>query len=68
VATLDSALAIARERGARYDVAATLDVLVRLGTESEHGADERDSLLRRLGIVRLPALRLQPITTELAAV
>jgi class 3 adenylate cyclase/tetratricopeptide (TPR) repeat protein len=67
VAALESALAIARERGALYDVAATLDILVRLGAESEYGADERDSLLRRLGVVRLPALTLRPITTELAA-
>jgi tetratricopeptide (TPR) repeat protein len=67
VATLEGALAIARDRGALYDVAATLDLLVTLGAESEDGADERDSLLRRLGVARLPAVRPQSMTAELAA-
>jgi class 3 adenylate cyclase/tetratricopeptide (TPR) repeat protein len=52
---LDSSLAIARERGALYDVAATLDVLQALGAESDQGRTERDAILARLGIERLPA-------------
>ena len=53
---LGSSLAIARERGALYDVAATLDVLQALGAESDKGRTERDAILARLGIERLPAL------------
>lgn len=53
---LDSSLAIARERGALYDVAATLDVLQALAVESDNGSIERDAILARLGIKRLPGL------------
>jgi class 3 adenylate cyclase/tetratricopeptide (TPR) repeat protein len=64
IAALEDSLAIAREHGALYDIAATLDILVTLGAGTNHGSDERDSLLRRLGIVRLPALELRPTTSE----
>jgi tetratricopeptide (TPR) repeat protein len=53
---LESSLAIARERGALYDVAATVDVLQALGVESGKGRTERDAILVRLGIERLPGL------------
>jgi hypothetical protein len=39
-----------------YDVAATLDVLQALGAGSDQGRTERDAILARLGIERLPAL------------
>jgi tetratricopeptide (TPR) repeat protein len=51
---LDSSLAIARERGALYDVAAALDVLHALGVMSDKGRTERDAILARLGIEQLP--------------
>jgi class 3 adenylate cyclase/tetratricopeptide (TPR) repeat protein len=53
---LGNSLAIARERCALYDVAATLDVLRALGVESPEGSAERDTILARLGIERLPGL------------
>jgi tetratricopeptide (TPR) repeat protein len=55
---LVSALAVARERGALYDVAATLDVLQTLGVESDPGSSERDTILAKLGIERLPLLEI----------
>jgi tetratricopeptide (TPR) repeat protein len=61
---LDRSLEIARERGALYDVAATLDVQQALGAD-EDGANERDSLLAQLGIERLPELELTPLTRNL---
>jgi tetratricopeptide (TPR) repeat protein len=61
IAALEESLAIAREHGALYDIAATLDVLLTLGAGTEDASDERDSLLRRMGIVRLPALDLRPV-------
>jgi class 3 adenylate cyclase/tetratricopeptide (TPR) repeat protein len=67
VAELESGLALARERGARYDVAATLDVLDRLGGRSGQLAAERDELLTRLGIERLPVVELGLSRPELAA-
>jgi tetratricopeptide (TPR) repeat protein len=67
VEALERSLAIARERGALYDVAATLDVLHTLSPESADRASERDSVLAQLGIKRLPALRLAPTVSELAA-
>jgi hypothetical protein len=64
---LDASLGMARESGALYDVAAALDVLHALGAEHEQRARERDALLERLGVERLPALELAPTTSELAA-
>lgn len=51
---LEGALAIARERGALYDVVATLSVLEALGAVPEPDAAERNSILSRLGIERMP--------------
>jgi hypothetical protein len=48
-------------------VAATLDVLRFLGAEPEEQAGERDSLLDRLGVERLPAVELGQTSRELAA-
>jgi tetratricopeptide (TPR) repeat protein len=48
------ALAIARERGALYDVAATLGVLETLQPLPEPQVAERDAILARLGIEQLP--------------
>jgi hypothetical protein len=64
---LDDSLGVARQRGALYQVAATLDVLHALGAESDQVAGERDSLLGRLGIERLPALEFGSTTNEPAA-
>jgi len=64
---LESALARARAQGARYDVAATLDVLHALGGHSNQLAAERDELLAQLGIEQLPVVRLGLIHPELAS-
>jgi class 3 adenylate cyclase/tetratricopeptide (TPR) repeat protein len=62
---LENALSIARERDSVYDVAATLDVLQMLGAASQTALAERDSMLSRLGIERLPAvLDLVPFGRE----
>jgi tetratricopeptide (TPR) repeat protein len=55
---LQDALAIARERGGLYDVAATLTVLQTLRAVSEPAAAERDSILAQLGIEALPTPEL----------
>lgn len=67
VSELDASLVMARQTNALYDVAATLDVLDALSVEPERQAGERDSLLARLGIERLPALDLGSMTSEVAA-
>jgi hypothetical protein len=63
---LEVSLSEARQSGALYDLAATLDVLHALDAEPEQRADERDSLLEQLGVERLPVLELRPETNELA--
>ena len=63
---LVSSLAIARERGALYDVAAALDVLQKLGAESDQGTGKRDSILAALGIERLPRLEFSPCSSAWA--
>jgi hypothetical protein len=51
---LGHALRVARERGAEYDIAATIDALEAVdGADSEMLA-ERDRILERLKIVQLP--------------
>jgi tetratricopeptide (TPR) repeat protein len=50
-----AALSSARERGAEYDVAATIDVLDALGGADAGLRAERDEILDRLKVVRLPA-------------
>ncbi len=52
------ALDCARERGAEYDVAATIDVMNVLGETSAELIAERDDVLDRLRIERLPAPKL----------
>ena len=64
---LDASLGLARESGALYHVAAALDVLGALGAEHEQRVGERDSLLARLGVERLPALELGPTANAHAA-
>jgi len=66
-AELQASLGLARESGALYHVAAALDVLNALGAKHEQRVAERDSLLARLGVERLPVLELGPTTNELAA-
>jgi tetratricopeptide (TPR) repeat protein len=51
---LIAALESARARGAEYDMAATIDVLNALGGEHADLLRERDEILSRLEIVRLP--------------
>jgi hypothetical protein len=63
---LEASLSMARQSGALYDLAATLDVLHELDAEPEQRASERDSVLGLLGVERLPALELRPVTNESA--
>ncbi len=58
---LMSSLALARERGEEYDIAATVDVLDALGAAQLEDARERDAILARLQIDRLP----RPLLAEL---
>ncbi|HWF34499.1 MAG TPA: adenylate/guanylate cyclase domain-containing protein [Solirubrobacteraceae bacterium] len=53
-----SGLEIAREQLAEYEVAATVDVLDALGAAEPADVRERDAILTRLEIERLPAPRL----------
>ena len=66
IAELDDALAVARERGSLYDLAADLDALQSLGAETAQGAEERGLVLAKLGIERLPALEISNATREIA--
>jgi tetratricopeptide (TPR) repeat protein len=65
---LQLALAIARERGALYDIAATLDALDTMGLLASGGARERDALLARLQIERLPGWEPDARAKRLVAV
>jgi len=51
---LTAALRSARERGADYDIAATIDALAALDGADAETRDERDRILEALKIVRLP--------------
>jgi len=51
---LAGGLELARERGAEYDIAATIDVLDALGTAGAGDVRERDMILARLRIEQLP--------------
>ena len=53
---LTAALACARERGAHYEIAATIDALAALGAADDELLRERDEIVDALKIVRLPAL------------
>jgi tetratricopeptide (TPR) repeat protein len=52
---LMDALASARERDAEYDIAATIDVLDALGSIDSRMLADRDEIIGRLKIARLPA-------------
>lgn len=54
---LDEALREARSQEDRYETAATLDALVRIGRAGSEGREERDRLLASLGIVELAGVR-----------
>jgi tetratricopeptide (TPR) repeat protein len=62
---LEASVSVARQSGALYDLAAALDMLHALDAEPEQRV-ERDSILEQLGVERLPALELRPVTSELA--
>ncbi len=55
---LRRSLAVSRERGSEYDIAATVDVMDVLGLAPPNDAHERDMILARLRIERLPNPRL----------
>ena len=52
---LTSSLVMARERGAKYDVAATIDALEGLGLADPDAVRERDEIMAQLKIDRMPA-------------
>jgi class 3 adenylate cyclase/tetratricopeptide (TPR) repeat protein len=56
---LEHSLRTARERGADYDIAATIDAMAALGAADTALLVERDEILGRLKITRLPALTLR---------
>jgi tetratricopeptide (TPR) repeat protein len=51
---LMTSLAVARERGEQYDIAATIDVIDVLGSARPSDAREREAILMRLKIDQLP--------------
>ena len=53
---IDLALAAARERGEDFEIALALDALAALDSADAVQERERDEILERLGIVRLPAI------------
>ena len=55
---LSAALRSARDRGAEYDIAATIDALARLDGADAEMLRERDQILEALKIVRLPVAAL----------
>lgn len=64
---LNMALALAREREALYDVGAGLDVAESIWWPDSERAQERDAILARLGVERLPELPIGPAAvTELS--
>ena len=64
VEALEASVAAAAEAGSDYDLAAGLDLLVALGARPS-GATERDEIITRLRIERLPAPALgQPVGRE----
>jgi tetratricopeptide (TPR) repeat protein len=63
---LEISLTVARERDALYDVAAALDLLERISAPDPERARERDELLSRLGVERLPVPALGPVAAATA--
>jgi len=64
---LASSVEVARERRAEYDIAATIDVLEALGATRPGDVGERDAILARLKIERLPKPHLgdgRPLNAE----
>ncbi len=61
-------LALAREREALYDLAAGLDLAETLTWPDAERAQERDAILARLGIERLPTLPVAVLETPTVAV
>ena len=55
---LRHSLSTARERRADYDVAATIDAMDAIAAVDQNMRDERDQIMRRLKIERLPTLAL----------
>jgi class 3 adenylate cyclase/tetratricopeptide (TPR) repeat protein len=66
---LQRAVAAARDYDAQYDLAAALDLCQRFSGPDPERADERDAILSRLGIERLPEppLGLEPLAQLAAA-
>jgi tetratricopeptide (TPR) repeat protein len=61
---LELAVTAARERGEDYDLALALDALAALGRLDDGRRAERDAILARLGVVRMPAIRDRAPTVE----
>jgi hypothetical protein len=61
---LEMSLTTARERGALYDIAAALDLFEQLFEPDAQRARERDAILTRLGVERLPTV---PLDTSVGA-
>jgi hypothetical protein len=57
---LEHALRTARDRGAEYDIAATIDAMAAIDGADSTLLRERDEILKRLKIERLPAPVLGP--------
>jgi hypothetical protein len=53
---LERSVAAARARGEDYELALALDVLAALGADDSGLIAERDAIVTRLGVVRLPAI------------
>jgi tetratricopeptide (TPR) repeat protein len=66
-AEIERSLTVARERGALYDVAAALDLSAALGDPEPTRLRERDEILARLGVQRLPSPRLAEPELAIAA-
>lgn len=62
---LMSSLALARERGEEYDIAATVDVLDALGIAQPSDSRERQAILARLQIDQLPRPQLPELPPKL---
>ena len=58
---LTAALTCARERGAQYEIAATIDALAALDCAGAEMLRERDEILDALKVVRLPAPALATV-------
>jgi len=57
-AHFDAGVAIARELGADYELARTLQAKVLTGSASDADREEAEAIMTRLGVVSLPSLPL----------